>query len=181
MSTETQQWDAWRDAARRFAKLCFDAGEEMGPYTMEQAQSYFWAFCADQYMIPRIEKIHSMLAQLGADEASNGFDFNDMDDRVFYIPIEDAVVKYNFKRSGQEEPSSYIVKIKAVYHHTQNRDYLWLLREDGNMIEDPVGSEPQWFSHGKRLDIRRVWLVNTTEQEDDVYLRCSRHSLCWRT
>ncbi len=126
-----------RILAREFAKVCADQGEEMSVYRLEEARSFMWGMCAERYLLPRVERIHAMLVQIGASE-KNELDFNDLDDHAFFIPVTDTVKEYGLPG----EPRTYTESIKVFVYRTQNRDYLFILIEE-------LGR--------KTLHIRRIW------------------------
>lgn len=143
--------DKWDLAARAFADLCADAGTYMAGYWLERASERIWALCADRYMIPAVERIHAALVAQGITE-HNKLDFNDLDDDLFYIPVEDVVRTYGFKMPDGEDAGTYTTTVKVFVHTTQNRDYLYVLNE----------------SHGhKDLHIRRIWRTFNPADESE--------------
>lgn len=145
--------DKFAVAAKEFADFCADAGTAMAGYWLERSSERMWALCAERYMIPAVERIHAALVAQGFTE-SNKLDFNDLDDKLFYIPVEDVVRKYSFVLPDETEAHSYTTSVKVFVHTTQNLDYLYVLNEI-------IGR--------KTFHIRRIWRTLKQDDADDMF------------
>jgi hypothetical protein len=79
-------------------------------YCLETISNRFWGEYVCKHALPGLERVHAALVERAHDQ-NNKFDFNDLDDRIWYEPLDD--------------------KRKVIVHTMQNANWLYVWDSTG--------------------------------------------------